>query len=97
MLESKRHLEGGWPADGRTVFDVMEVWDGEIGMQAAGCNPGTVRVFTMDSAVLGLWPSSEAAVGPVRVFRPKFTLEEAIGAHVCSLQASRRVANGIPL
>jgi hypothetical protein len=34
----------------------------------------------------------------VRVFRRKFTLEDAIGSHTCSLQASRRVVNnGIPL
>jgi hypothetical protein len=33
----------------------------------------------------------------VRVFRQKFTLEDAIGSHACSLQASRRVTNGIPL
>jgi hypothetical protein len=35
--------------------------------------------------------------GTVRVFRQKFTLEDAIGAHACSLEASRRVTNVIPL
>jgi hypothetical protein len=40
--------------------------------------------------------------GTVRVFRQKFTLEDAIGSHACSLvfravQASRRVTNAIPL
>jgi hypothetical protein len=35
--------------------------------------------------------------GPVRVFRQKFTLEDAIGSHACSLQANMRVTNGIPL
>jgi hypothetical protein len=35
--------------------------------------------------------------GTVRVFRQKFTLEDAIGTHACSLQASRCVTNGIPL
>jgi hypothetical protein len=35
--------------------------------------------------------------GTVRVFRQKFTLEDAIGSHACSLEASRRVTNGIPL
>jgi hypothetical protein len=30
-------------------------------------------------------------------FRQKFTLEDAIGPHACSLQASRRVTNGILL
>jgi hypothetical protein len=33
----------------------------------------------------------------VRVFRQKFTLEDAIGSHACSLEASRRVTNGISL
>jgi hypothetical protein len=35
--------------------------------------------------------------GTVRVFRQKFTLEDAIGSHACSLKANRRVTNGIPL
>jgi hypothetical protein len=35
--------------------------------------------------------------GTVRVFRQKFTLEDAIGSHACSLQANMRVTNGIPL
>jgi hypothetical protein len=38
MLESKRHLEGGWPSDARTRFNDMQTWDGGIGMQAAGCS-----------------------------------------------------------
>jgi hypothetical protein len=33
----------------------------------------------------------------VRVFRQKFTLEDAIGSHACSLEANIRVTNGIPL
>jgi hypothetical protein len=33
----------------------------------------------------------------VRVFRQNFTLEDAIGSHVCSLEANVRVTNGIPL
>jgi hypothetical protein len=33
----------------------------------------------------------------VRVFRQKFTLEDAIGSHACSLEAKRRVTNGIHL
>jgi hypothetical protein len=35
--------------------------------------------------------------GAVRVSRQKCTLEDAIGPHACSLQASRRVTNDIPL
>jgi hypothetical protein len=33
----------------------------------------------------------------VRVFRQKFTIEDAIGSHACSLEANTRVSNGIPL
>jgi hypothetical protein len=39
----------------------------------------------------------QATKGTVRVFRQKSTLEDAIGSHACSLEASRRVTNGIPL
>jgi hypothetical protein len=35
--------------------------------------------------------------GTVRVFRQKFTLEDAIGSHACSLEANMRVTSGIPL
>jgi hypothetical protein len=35
--------------------------------------------------------------GTVRVYRQKFTLEDAIGSHACSLEANTRVTNGIPL
>jgi beta-glucosidase len=35
--------------------------------------------------------------GTVRVFRQKFTLEDAIGSQACSLEANMRVTNGIPL
>jgi predicted RNA binding protein YcfA (HicA-like mRNA interferase family) len=35
--------------------------------------------------------------GTVRFFRQKFTLEDAIGSHACSLEANMRVTNGIPL
>jgi hypothetical protein len=30
-------------------------------------------------------------------FRQRFTLEDAIGSHACSLEANMRVTNGIPL
>jgi hypothetical protein len=35
--------------------------------------------------------------GTVRVFRHKFTLDDAIEFRACSLEAIRRVTNGIPL
>jgi hypothetical protein len=37
------------------------------------------------------------SIRTVRVFRQKFTLEDAIGSHACSLEANMRVINGIPL
>jgi hypothetical protein len=43
---------------------------------------------------IGLWRTQ---LGTVRVFRQKFTLEDAIGSHACSLEANMRVTNGIPL
>ena len=33
----------------------------------------------------------------MRVFRQKFTLEDAIGSHACLLEANMRVTNGIPV
>jgi hypothetical protein len=33
----------------------------------------------------------------VRVFRHEFAREDAIGSHACSIQASKRVTNIIPL
>ena len=33
----------------------------------------------------------------MRVFRQKFTLEDVIGSHACSLEVNIRVTNGIPL
>jgi hypothetical protein len=41
--------------------------------------------------------SNSSNVCTVRVFRQKFTLEDAIGSHACSLEANTRVTNGIPL
>jgi hypothetical protein len=43
---------------------------------------GAVRVFTIDSAALGL-----AELGCGTSFRQKFTLEDAIGSHACLLEA----------
>jgi hypothetical protein len=36
-------------------------------------------------------------IGTARVFRQRFTLEDAIGSHTCSLEANMRVANSIHL
>jgi hypothetical protein len=37
------------------------------------------------------------ALCTVRVFRQKLTLEDAIGSHACSLEASMRVTSSFPL
>jgi hypothetical protein len=37
------------------------------------------------------------ARGTVLVFGPKFALEDAIGSHTCSFEASMHVTNGISL
>jgi hypothetical protein len=39
----------------------------------------------------------QSLAGTMRVFRKAFTLEDVIGSHTCSLEASMRVTNGIPL
>jgi proprotein convertase subtilisin/kexin type 5 len=41
--------------------------------------------------------TSDCTSCTVRVFRQKFTLEDAIGSHACSLEANMHVTNGIPL
>jgi hypothetical protein len=35
--------------------------------------------------------------GTVRICRQEFTLEDAIGSHACSLEASMHVTNAVPL
>jgi hypothetical protein len=55
----------------------------------------TLKVLTdVRYLAVGLGRSS---AGTVRVFRQKFTLEDAIGSHACSLEANTCVTNGIPL
>jgi hypothetical protein len=49
------------------------------------------------SGVLTVLKEEFGEGGTVRVFRLKFTLEDAIGSHACSLDANTRVTNGIPL
>jgi hypothetical protein len=65
------------------------------------------EAFTACEAVgarLCTLPELAGNVGPVRVFRQTFALEDAIGsyacsleANICSLEANMRVTNGIPL
>jgi hypothetical protein len=58
---------------------------------------GTVHVFTLDSAMLGLAPSG-CSIGTVRAFGQNFALEDAIvRSHAYWLGANMRVTNGIPL
>jgi hypothetical protein len=56
-----------------------------------------VRVFTMDSAVLGLGSSGLRVLVRCAFSQQKFTLEDAIGSHASSLEAAMRVTNAIPL
>jgi tRNAThr (cytosine32-N3)-methyltransferase len=53
---------------------------------------GTQVYFFGQDEIHELWDS----VGMVRVFRQKFTLEDVIGSHACSIEANMRVINGIP-
>jgi hypothetical protein len=62
--------------------------------------PGFVQ--SPEGVTLAWVPRGSATVlhctlGTVRVFRQKFTFEDAIGSHACSLEANTRVTNGIPL
>jgi hypothetical protein len=51
----------------------------------------------INSAPFAITSCLDSEIGTVRVSRQKFTIEDAIGSHVCSLEASWRVTNGIPL
>jgi hypothetical protein len=64
-----------------------------------GTTLGSSLLLPVDTVncVQTLKAEAEQAQGTVRVSRQKFTLEHAIGSHACSLEASRRVTNGIPL
>ena len=56
----------------------------------AGYHSNMTTLLTGETKVAELY-------GTVRVFRKKIYLEDAIGSHACSLEASMRVTNGIPL
>jgi hypothetical protein len=61
----------------------------DISAQLANPKIGAVmHVGQPSSTINGV---GELLFGTVRVFRQRFTLEDAIGSHACSLQASRRV------
>jgi hypothetical protein len=53
---------------------------------------GKLRVNTE-----GRLRSSDMSTASGARFRQKFTLEDAIGSHACSLEVNTRVTNGIPL
>jgi hypothetical protein len=63
-------------------------------LKAAGEDPDAVDAST--AAASGNGDDSDGE-GTMRVFRPKSTLEDAIGLHTCSLDPSMRVTNSIHL
>jgi hypothetical protein len=68
-------------------------WEGGIRVNAfvsGGAVPVSMQ-GTKATGLIALWDWYGAR------FRQKFTLEDAIGSHACSLEANTRVANGIPL
>jgi hypothetical protein len=67
---------------------------GKAAVQRAGEDLASIAA-DMDMLLCSDFGLSAACT--VRVFRQKVTLEDAIGSHACSLVASRRVTNGIPL
>jgi hypothetical protein len=73
-------------ADIYIMNSAYDAW--QIGNNHPGC-VSTASKPCNDSGV--------QAYGMVRVFQQKFTLEDAIGSHACSLEANTRVTNGIPL
>jgi hypothetical protein len=53
--------------------------------------------FAAASAIFWMHRDWESDSGTVRVFRQRLTLEDAVGSHACSLEASMHATNGIPL
>jgi hypothetical protein len=63
--------------------------------------PGLGKVGNTRSGVTPLPRGNTSVIGflthGTRFSTKTYTLEDAIGSHACSLEASRRVTNGIPL
>jgi len=72
---------------------------GELGRVHDGLSDTAIflRCFWLYFIGSGISNIYQGLHGTVRVFRQKFTLEDAIGSHACSLEANTRVINGIPL
>jgi hypothetical protein len=110
---SSRHHRGegsrGGVATGNappTATAGLQQAEGEVGVVgalhvggAAAAAPPARATTGWEGSVTTLAGNGEEGVddGTVRVFRQKFTPEDAIGPHACSLEANMRVTNGIPL
>jgi hypothetical protein len=71
----------------------------ESGRSALGTGSPVEYMALQDLFPIGaaVTSTSVGGLGTVRVFQQKFTLEDAIGSHACSLEAlPLRVTNGIP-
>jgi hypothetical protein len=85
-----------------SFFDAQFIWTALMNFGGTNGIKGNMThmneiPFTALNAGASVWGSGITSEGTVRVFRQKFTLEDAIGSHACSLEANMRVTNGIPL
>jgi hypothetical protein len=106
LLSANGQGSAGPPKDEPKVFAVIDMLRGLKEGPPCYAAPGGCQRATglTDETSHSIDPANASApqyelvrVGTVRVFRQKFTLEDAIGSHACSLQANMRVTNGIPL
>jgi hypothetical protein len=92
-----------YPAAVPALYLHMSGYGGHVGSGSLTANNDADRCniagFTVpEDHIYSVTKSTlQSAKGTVRVFRHKFALENGIGSHICSVEASRRVTNGIPL
>jgi hypothetical protein len=94
-MKYKIKLTAALPSHRKFAIDVQAATVEIVLTMASGAS-GNVAVFPTSARAL-TEEVTLSAQGTVRVFRQKFTLEDALGSHASSLEASRRVTNGIPL
>jgi hypothetical protein len=99
-----------WDPESTTTVGAGRLGVNEVGTDGvAGANVdgvgagGTPCADVTAAAGVDISANRSASIGvnthgcTVRVFRQKFTLEDVIGCHACSLEANTRVTNDIPL